>query len=89
MMELLENSILSVEWLLDLFPSMNILICPISHKSHQISHILKIIYSDIGVCSYVYTKIIFTIYYIYHKYIFACILVMCMYVYCSYNEFRN
>ncbi len=32
---------------------------------------------------------IFSIYYIYHKYIFVCISIMCMYVYCSYNESKN
>jgi hypothetical protein len=68
---------------------MNILICPINHNSHQISHILKVFYGDIGVYFYVCIKIIFMIYYIYHKYIFVCILIMCMYVYCSYNEFKN
>jgi len=37
---------------------------------------------------YVCIKIIFMIYVIYHKYIFVCILIMCMYVYCSYNELK-
>ncbi len=83
------NFILSVGWLLGLFSSMNILICPINRNNHQISHILKVFYDDIGVYFYVCIKIIFTIYYIYHKYIFVCILTMCMYVYCSYNEFKN
>jgi hypothetical protein len=68
---------------------MNKFICPISRHNHQISHILKIFYSDIGVYFYVCIKIIFTIYYIYHKYIFMCILIMCMHVYCSYNELKN
>jgi hypothetical protein len=68
---------------------MNILICPISCNSHQISHILKVFYGDIGVYFYVCIKIIFTIYYIYHQYIFVCILIMGMYAYCSYNEFKN
>jgi len=49
---------------------MNILICPISRNNHQISHILKVFYSDIGVYFYVYNKITFSMYYIYHKYIF-------------------
>jgi hypothetical protein len=89
MMQLLENFILSVGWLLDLFSSMNILICPISCNSHQISHILTVFYGDIGVYFYVCIKITFTIYYIYHKYVFVCILIMCMYVYWSYNEFKN
>ncbi len=83
------NFILSIGWLLDSFSSMKILLCPISHNSHQISHILKVFYGDIGVYFYIFTKIIFTIYYIYHKYIFVCILIMCMYIYCSYNEFKN
>jgi hypothetical protein len=68
---------------------MNILICLISHNSHQISHILKIFYNDIKVYFYVFIKIIFTIYYIYHKYIFVCVLIMCIYVYFSYNEYEN
>jgi hypothetical protein len=82
------NFILSVGWLLGLFLSMNILICPISRNNHQISHILKVFYCDIMVYSYVRIKIIFTIYYIYHKYIFVCILNMSMYVYCSYNDLK-
>jgi len=41
---------------------MNILICPINCNSHQISHILKVIYNDIGMYFYVCVKIIFTIY---------------------------
>jgi hypothetical protein len=68
---------------------MNILIYPITHNSHQISHILKVFYDDIGMHVYVCINIIFTIYYIYHKYIFLCTLIMCIYVYCSYNEFKN
>jgi hypothetical protein len=68
---------------------MNILVCPISRNSHQISHILKVFYGHIRVYFYVCIKIIYTIYYIYHKYIYVCILIMCMYVYCSYNEFKN
>jgi len=50
---------------------MNILICPISRNNHQISHILKVFYNDIGVYFYVCIKIIFMIYYIYHKYIYV------------------
>jgi hypothetical protein len=88
MMQLLEPSSYLVGWLLDLFSSMNILICPNSHNSPQISHILMIFYDDIEVYFYVCSKIIFMICYI-HKYIFVCILIMCMYVYCSYNEFKN
>ncbi len=82
------NFVLSVGWLLGLISSMNILLCPISRSSHQISHILKVLYDDIRVYFYVCIKIIFTIYYIYHKYIFVCILIKCMHVYCSYNEFE-
>ncbi len=85
----IENFILSVGWFLGLFSSINLLICPISHNNHQISHILKVFYGDIMVYFYVYIKIIFTICYMYHKYIFVCMLIMCMYVYCSYNEFKN
>jgi hypothetical protein len=88
-MQLLKNFILSIGWLLGLFSSMNILICPISHNSHQISHILKVLYDDIKVYFYVCITIIIMIYVIYHKYVFVCILIMCMYVYCSYNEFKN
>jgi hypothetical protein len=83
------NFILLVGWLLGLFSSMNILICPISCNNHQINHILKVFYNDINVYFYVCIKIIFMIYYIYHKYIFVCILIMCMYVYCSYNESKK
>ncbi len=83
------NFILSIGWLLSLFSSINILMCPINHNSHQISRILKVFYSDKGVYFYVCVKIIFMICYIYYKYIFVCILIMHMYVYCSYNEFKN
>ncbi len=83
------NFILPIWWLLDLFSSMNILICPISRNSHQISQILKVFYNDIGVYFYVCIKITFMTYYINHKYIFVCILIMCMYVYCSYIESKN
>ncbi len=86
--ETIGNFILSVWWLLGLFSSMNILICPISCNNRQISQILKVFYDDIGVYSYVCIKIIFTIYYIHHKYIFVCILIMCMYAYCSYNDLK-
>jgi len=65
--------ILLVGWLLGLFSSMNILICPINRNNHQISHILKVFYAHIRVYFYLCIKIIFTIYYIYHKYIFVCI----------------
>jgi hypothetical protein len=85
----IESFILLVGWLLGLFSSINILICLISCNSHQISHILKVFYDDIGVYFYVCIKIIFTICYIYHKCIFVCILIMRMHAYCSYNEFLN
>jgi uncharacterized membrane protein len=65
---------------------MNILIYPISHNNHQISHILKVFYTDIGVYFYVSFNIIFMCVCIY---IYVCILIMCMYVYCSYNEVLN
>ncbi len=84
----IEIFILLVRLHLGLFSSMNILICSISSNSHQISHILKVLYSDIGVYFYVCIKIILQIYYRYDKYIFVCILIMCMYVYCSYNELK-
>jgi len=82
------NFILLVGWLLGLFSSMDILICPISHNNHQISHILKVFYNEIGVYFYICIKIMFMIYYIYHKYIFVCILIMCMYVYCLYKDLK-
>jgi hypothetical protein len=63
--------------------------CPINYNNHQISRILKIFYGDIGVYFYVCIKILFMICYIYHKYIFVCVLFKHMYAYCSYNESRN
>jgi hypothetical protein len=68
-----ENFFLAIGWLLGLSPSMNILICLINRNSHQ-SHILKLLYDDIKLYFYVCIKIILTIYYTYHKYIFVCIL---------------
>jgi hypothetical protein len=56
--------------ILHLFSSVNKLICPISHNSHQITYILKVFYNDIRVYFNVCTKIIY----------------MHMYVYSSYNE---
>jgi hypothetical protein len=67
---------------------MNILICPINYNNHQISPILNVLYNDIGVYFYACIKFIFTIHHIYHKYIFVCILIMCMYVCCSYNDLK-
>jgi hypothetical protein len=83
---IIANFILSVRWLLGLFSSMNILICPISRNNHQINHILKVFYCDIGVYFYVCIKIIFIkiIYII--IFFFLCLLIMCMYVYCSSND---
>ncbi len=66
----IESFILSIGWLLGLFSSINILICPISRNSHQINHIFKVFYGDIRVYFYVCIKIIFMICYIYHEYIF-------------------
>ncbi len=83
------NFILLVGGLLGLFSSMNILICPINCNSHQISQILKVFYGDIGVHFYVRMKNIFTIYYRYHKYIFVCILIMCMYVHIMNLKINN
>jgi hypothetical protein len=83
------NFIISIGWFLGLFSSTNMLICPINRNNQQINGILKVFYSDIKVYFYVCIKIIFTTYYIYHKYIFVCIFIMCMYVYCSYNESKN
>jgi hypothetical protein len=75
------NFILSIGWLLNLFSSINRLICLVRCNSHQISRILKVFYYDIRVYFYVCIKIIFMTCYIYHKYIFLCILFMHMYVY--------
>ncbi len=53
--------ILLVGSILNLFSSINKLICPISDNSHQISYILKVFYNDIKVYFNVYTKIIYII----------------------------
>jgi hypothetical protein len=50
--------ILLVGSILHSFSSINRLICPISHSSHQISYILKVFYNDIRVYFNVCTKII-------------------------------
>jgi hypothetical protein len=83
------NFILSFGWFLCLFLSMDILICSINHNSQQISHILKVLYTNIGVYFYVCIKILVTIYCIYHKKINLCILIIWTYVYCSYNALKT
>jgi hypothetical protein len=45
----IKNFILLVVSILHLFSSINRLICPISHNSHQINYILKVIYNDMRV----------------------------------------
>jgi hypothetical protein len=45
---IIRNFILLVRSILHLFSSINRLICPISHNSHQINCILKVFYNDIG-----------------------------------------
>jgi hypothetical protein len=40
----IDNFILLVGWILGLFSSINKLKCPINHNSHQIIHILKVLY---------------------------------------------
>jgi hypothetical protein len=82
----IENFILLVGWVWSLFPSINRLICSINHNTHQISSILKVFYGDITLYFYVCINIIFKICYIYHTYIFVCILITHMHVYSSYNE---
>ncbi len=72
----IRNFILLVRSILHLFSSINRLICPINRNNHQISWILKVFYTDIGVYFNVCTKII----YIYN---------MHTYVYCLYNESQN
>jgi hypothetical protein len=57
----IRNFILLVGSVLHLFSSINRLICPINHNSHQISCILKVLYNDIGVYFNVCTKIIYII----------------------------
>jgi hypothetical protein len=54
-----KNLILSNGWLLNLFSSINRLICPINYNSHQINHILKVFYGDLGLYFYVCIKIVF------------------------------
>jgi len=45
----IKNFILLAGLTLHLFSSIDRLICPISHNSHQINCILKVFYNDIGV----------------------------------------
>ncbi len=70
------NFILLVGWILGLFSSINNLICPINCNSHQISFILKVFYSDIGVYFYVCIIFLFMIYiylFVYIKYAYVCV----------------
>ncbi len=84
---IIDNFIIWVEWILCLFSSMNRLICPINHNNHQVSYTeLEISYGDLGEYFYVCIQIIFKIYYPYDKYVFFCLLIMHMYVQCSYIE---
>ncbi len=57
----IEIFILLLGWILDLFSSINRLICPINRNSHQINHILKVLYGDIEVYFYICIKITFII----------------------------
>jgi hypothetical protein len=57
----IEIFILLLGWILDLFSSINRLICPINRNSHQINRILKVLYGDIEVYFYICIKIIFII----------------------------
>jgi len=87
---IIDNFIIWVEWFLCLFSSINRFICCISRNNHQVGCIeLEIFYGDLGEYFYVCIQIVFKIYYPYDKYVFFCILIMHMYVQCSYIEFRN
>jgi hypothetical protein len=79
---IIENFIILVECFFSLFSSTNRLICFISCINNQVSYILKVLGAYLNVC----IKVIFMIYYLYHKYIVVRILIMHMYVYCSYIE---
>ncbi len=70
----IRNFILLDALILQLFSSMNRLICPINCNSHQISCILKVFYNDITVYFNVCIKIIYN---------------MHTYVYYLYNEYQN
>jgi len=84
----IENFILWVGWLLGWFSNMNILIHPIRCNNHQISHILKVFYGDIGLYFYVYVLKLYLWYITYIINTYLCVLITCMYVYCSYNELK-
>ncbi len=68
----IENFIMLVGWILNIFSSMNILIHPISCISNQISRILKVLYDDLGVYFNVCIIFIFMIN-IYINYGYVCI----------------
>ncbi len=71
----IENFILLVGWIFDLFSSINRLICPISCNKHEISYILKVFYIDIRVYYNVHIKIMFITHTHTHiKYAYVCIL---------------
>jgi hypothetical protein len=75
------NFILLDGWLLGLFSFISILKCPISRNSHQISHILKVLYSDIR-CIFMYVLKLYLRYITYIINIYLCVysLCVCMYV---------
>jgi len=83
---IIENFIILVECFFSLFSSTNRFISLISCINNQVSCILKVLYDDLGSYLNVCIKVIFMIYYFYHKYIVVRILIMHMYVYCSYIE---
>jgi len=84
MMQPLENFILSVGSFLGLFSSINRLICPITHNSHQISYILKVFYSDLK-CIFMYAL---KLYLRYILYMYIC-LIYIMITYVCIFEFDN
>ncbi len=67
---IIEKIILLVGWILGLFSSFNMLICPTSRNSHQISYILKVFYKNIWVYFYVCTMCVC----VYIKYAYVCLL---------------
>jgi hypothetical protein len=69
---------------------MNRFICPISCNNQQVSCTkLEIFCVDLGIYFYVCVKIVCRLYYPYVKCVFFGILIMNMYVQCSYIESRN
>jgi hypothetical protein len=58
---------------------MNILICPVSHNNHQISHILKVFYYDIG-CIFMYVLKLYLLYITYIINIYICVYINYVYV---------